>query len=83
MACGDRPGKLIDPLSCYYTHYSISLQPIAAFEHPAFQRMMHIASRATRGITLLNRKQTRDRVVSLFKSQMNDLKRRLNVRFHL
>lgn len=58
----------------------ITLQPIAALEHPSFQRMMHLASRATRGITLLNKKQTRDKIISLFKAQMNDLKRRLNVR---
>jgi hypothetical protein len=59
------------------------LQPIIALEYPSFQRMMHLASRSTRGISLLNKKQTRDSIVSLFKAQMKALKQRLNVRIIL
>jgi hypothetical protein len=56
------------------------LQPIAAFEYPSFQHMVHVASRATRGVQIPNRKQTRDEILSIFKTQMNKLKERLNVR---
>ena len=77
MAHRDRSGK------CFIYHYTVlnllSLQPIAAFEHPAFQRMIHLASRATRGITILNKKQSRDKIILIFKARMNDLKQCLNV----
>jgi hypothetical protein len=45
--------------------------------------MMHITSRATRGINIPNKKQARDEIISLFKDQMNKLKQRLNVRICL
>jgi hypothetical protein len=41
--------------------------------------MIGIASRATRGVKILNRHQTRDEVIALFKMQMNQLKIQLNV----
>jgi hypothetical protein len=53
---------------------------VAAFEHPAFQDLIHIASRATRTINIMSRKQTRTEIISLFKVQMSKLKERLNVR---
>lgn len=56
------------------------LQPIAAFKYPSFQHMVHVASRATRGVQIPNWKQTRDKILSIFKTQMNKLKERLNVR---
>jgi hypothetical protein len=59
--------------------HSCVLQPVAAFEHPSFQNMIHIASRATRDVKIPNRKQTREEIISLFKTQMNNLKDRLNV----
>jgi hypothetical protein len=40
---------------------------------------MNIASQATRGIKIPNKKQARDEIISLFKAQMNRLKQRLNV----
>ena len=52
---------------------------MAAFEHHTYQRMIHIASRATRGVQIPNRKQTRVEIIMLFKAQMNKLKERLNV----
>ena len=54
-------------------------QPISAFEHPSFQKMIHMASQATRGVKIPNRKQTRDEIIALFKTQMTKLKDRLNV----
>ncbi|KAH8980380.1 hypothetical protein EDB86DRAFT_2813725 [Lactarius hatsudake] len=54
-------------------------QPIQAFKNPAFKKMMDIASRATRGITLPAPKKTRGRIVHMFKQQMFLLKKRLNV----
>jgi len=41
--------------------------------------MILIASRATHGVNILNRKQTRDEIIALFKTQMHKLKERLNV----
>ena len=45
--------------------------------------MILIASRATRGVKILNRKQTRDELITLFKAQMHKLMERLNVRIYL
>jgi hypothetical protein len=53
---------------------------VVAFEHPAFQNLIHIASRATRTIDIMNRKQTRTEIILLFKAQMSKLKELLNVR---
>lgn len=54
-------------------------QPIQAFDHPAFQKMVNVAARATRGIKLPSRKQTRQEIMRMFKEQMKALKERLNV----
>ena len=43
--------------------------------------MISIAARATRGIKLDSRKQTRNAIMKMFKEQMKGLKERLNVRF--
>jgi hypothetical protein len=43
--------------------------------------MISIAARATRGIKLDSRKQTRKAIMQLFKEQMKGLKERLNVSF--
>ncbi|PPQ81719.1 hypothetical protein CVT26_007781 [Gymnopilus dilepis] len=55
-------------------------QPIQAFDHPKFQRMIDIASRATRGVKLPSRKQTRKEIICQFKMQMTALKECLNSR---
>ncbi|KAH9056773.1 hypothetical protein EDB87DRAFT_1566061 [Lactarius vividus] len=60
-----------------------SNQPIQVFKNPAFKKMMDIASRATRGITLLSPKKTRAHIIHMFKQQMILLKKRLNVCIHL
>jgi len=44
--------------------------------------MVSIAARATRGIKLESRKQTRKAIMQTFKEQMKGLKERLNVRFN-
>jgi hypothetical protein len=41
--------------------------------------MINIASRATRGINISNRQQTRNQIITLFKAQMNKLKEQLKV----
>ena len=55
------------------------LQPIQAFEHPKFQKMVNIAARATRAVKFPSRKQTRQAIIHQFKEQMKALKERLNV----
>ncbi|KAI0293023.1 hypothetical protein B0F90DRAFT_1582275, partial [Multifurca ochricompacta] len=54
-------------------------QSISAFEHPSFQHMIHLASRATRSIKIPNRKQMHDKIITLFKMQMTKLKDCLNI----
>ncbi|KAI1792038.1 hypothetical protein LXA43DRAFT_888178, partial [Ganoderma leucocontextum] len=55
-------------------------QPIQALEHPAFKNMIDIAARATEGVTIPNRKQTRKAIIDLFKANLTKLRERLNVR---
>ncbi|KAK0219520.1 hypothetical protein EDD85DRAFT_771112 [Armillaria nabsnona] len=55
-------------------------QPIDAFEHPAFKKMIHIASRASDGVRIPNRKQTRRAIMETFKRQLFFLRKRLQVR---
>ncbi|KAJ7920998.1 hypothetical protein B0H13DRAFT_1564375, partial [Mycena leptocephala] len=55
-------------------------QPIDAMTNPKFKIMIDIAARATEGVTILNRAQTREKVKQLFE-QMNLLKIRLHVSF--
>ncbi|KAF9544162.1 hypothetical protein CPC08DRAFT_621334, partial [Agrocybe pediades] len=54
-------------------------QPIACVDHPAFQEMINVAARATRGVTIPGRKKTRDAIIDEFHAQMNALSERLNV----
>ncbi|KAF8154640.1 hypothetical protein B0H34DRAFT_852330 [Crassisporium funariophilum] len=54
-------------------------QPIQAFKHPKFQKMVSIAARSTRGVKFPLRKQTRQEIIKQFKEQMKALKERLNV----
>ncbi|KAF9031027.1 hypothetical protein BJ165DRAFT_1339297 [Panaeolus papilionaceus] len=55
-------------------------QPIQAFDHPTFKRMINLAARATKGVQLPSRKQTRAEILRMFKEQMTALSERLNVR---
>jgi hypothetical protein len=59
---------------------SIQYKPIQALEHPTFHKMINIAARATNGVTIPNRKVTRDGIMDMFKAQMTHLKTRLSVR---
>ena len=54
-------------------------QPIQAFKNPRFKTMLDIASRVTRGISLLSPKQTRACIIHMFKQKMYLLRDRLNV----
>jgi hypothetical protein len=54
-------------------------QPIQAVDHPSFKKMIDIASRATNGVNMPDRKATRHEIMELFKLQMTKLKERLNV----
>ena len=80
MAHWNQPGMflLVNPWFCTY---NIINQPLQALEHPSFRKMVSIAARATRGIKLDSRKQTRNAIMKTFKDQMTGLKERLNVRF--
>ncbi|PPQ83391.1 hypothetical protein CVT24_006497, partial [Panaeolus cyanescens] len=54
-------------------------QPLQAFEHPTFKRMIALAARAIRSdVKLLSRKQTRAEILRMFKEQMKALGERLN-----
>ncbi|KAG6838993.1 hypothetical protein C0991_006762 [Blastosporella zonata] len=55
-------------------------QPLQAFEHPLFIRMMEIASRATRGVNIPNCKQMRASIMRLFNDQMCKLRECLQER---
>jgi hypothetical protein len=41
--------------------------------------MIQIAARATNGVTIPNRKATREEIMTMFKNQLTHLKERLNV----
>ncbi|KAH9041537.1 hypothetical protein EDB83DRAFT_2228222, partial [Lactarius deliciosus] len=56
-------------------------QPIQVFKHPAFTKMLDIASRANRSIRLPSPKQSRAQVIKMFKQQLCSLRDRLNVTF--
>ncbi|KAJ7730111.1 hypothetical protein DFH07DRAFT_756442, partial [Mycena maculata] len=55
-------------------------QPIDTLMHPKFKEMIDIAARATQGVNLPNREQTREAIIKLFHDQMTKLKIRLHVR---
>jgi hypothetical protein len=61
----------------------IILHPIQAIDHPAFQKMIAVAARATSGVILPNCNATCGEIMNLFKKQMTKLKERLNVSFPL
>ncbi|KAG2745644.1 hypothetical protein P692DRAFT_201719774, partial [Suillus brevipes Sb2] len=54
-------------------------QPIEALEHPAFKNMVDIAARATNGVILPDRRQTRRAIIDLFKQNLTNLCKRLLV----
>ncbi|KAJ3816180.1 hypothetical protein F5880DRAFT_1445250, partial [Lentinula raphanica] len=54
-------------------------QPIDALEHSSFHHMINIASRATAGVEIPNRKATRTYIIARFKKNLSDLCERLNV----
>ncbi|KAJ6521995.1 hypothetical protein B0H19DRAFT_859120, partial [Mycena capillaripes] len=77
----DRPAPYTDEL---FTEAALEWliatdQPIEALTNPYFKNMIDIAARATEGVNLPNRAQTRDQIKQLFYDQMNKLKIRLHV----
>lgn len=58
-------------------------KPIQALEHPSFHKMIGIAARATKSVTIPNRKSTREEILVMFRTQMTQLKNRFEVRFLL
>ncbi|KAF8338598.1 hypothetical protein F5887DRAFT_889826 [Amanita rubescens] len=53
-------------------------QPIQAFQHRTFKKMIDVAARATRGVNIPGGKRTREVIVKTFKEQMQALGERLN-----
>ncbi|KAF9229375.1 hypothetical protein BS17DRAFT_688220, partial [Gyrodon lividus] len=54
-------------------------QPIQAIDHPSFRKMINIASQATKGVVIPNRKATQAEIIDIFKRQMMRLLEHLNV----
>ncbi|KAG1796005.1 uncharacterized protein HD556DRAFT_1234915, partial [Suillus plorans] len=54
-------------------------QPIQALEHPKFQELIHVASRATNGVKIPGRKGTRAEIMRMFKNHLTRLRTTLNV----
>ncbi|KAF9555179.1 hypothetical protein CPC08DRAFT_643271, partial [Agrocybe pediades] len=54
-------------------------QPVACVDNPAFQDMIKIAARATKGVKIPGRMKARNAIIREFKAQMNSLSERLNV----
>ncbi|KAI0280549.1 hypothetical protein BC826DRAFT_924411, partial [Russula brevipes] len=54
-------------------------QPIHALEHPSFHNMVHVAARATSGVKIPSRHQTRRAVIETFKAQLIALRKKLTV----
>jgi hypothetical protein len=79
MACGHGPGRPFNSITKSPIHCCPS-QPIQALEHPKFQEMIDVASRATNGVKIPGRKATRGEIKRLFKDHLVRLKAQLNVR---
>ncbi|KAF8233429.1 hypothetical protein L208DRAFT_1266574, partial [Tricholoma matsutake] len=54
-------------------------QPIQAFEHLAFQNMIHIAACAMNRVKIPDHRQTRQEIIDTFKWQLTALQDKLNV----
>jgi hypothetical protein len=63
----------------YHIIFSCVLQPIQAFEHPSFQSMIQIAARATKGVKLPARRQSRQAIIDIYMGQLSFLRKTLNV----
>lgn len=74
----DRPGKPSFVSIKFSTNNAI-LQPLKAFQHPAFKNMIDIASYAPNGVNLPATKTTHQAIISLFLTNLAALKEQLNV----
>lgn len=55
------------------------MQPLQAFDHASFHKMIDIAARATKGINIPNRKASRKHIIELFKKNLDNLRLKLTV----
>ena len=62
---------------------NFKMQPIQALENSSFQKMIDVASRATKGVIIPNRKAARKHIIELFKKNLNNLRLKITVRFLL
>ena len=56
------------------------MQPLQAFDHPSFQKMIDITARATKDINIPNQKATRKHIIEVFKKNLDQLRIRFSVR---
>jgi hypothetical protein len=75
VACSDH--GITSLLTCFL------FQPLDALNHPAFKQMVHLAARATNGVKIPSRKQTRQVIIDTFKTNIRKLRQRLSVRLIL
>ena len=61
--------------SCHYTRF----QPIQALEHPSFQELVGVASRAKHGVDIPARKSTCSEILNLFKDYIIHLRTVLSI----
>ncbi|KAI6004192.1 hypothetical protein EDD15DRAFT_2156344 [Pisolithus albus] len=57
----------------------LSFEPVHALQHPAFEKMISIASKATNGVDIPTWKQTRQKIIDLFKTNLRNLRKHLQV----
>ncbi|KAJ3800208.1 hypothetical protein GGU11DRAFT_677809 [Lentinula aff. detonsa] len=57
-------------------------QPLWALQHPAYQNMIHVASRAMTTIQIPNRKVTWQEIMNMFWKFIEDTKGHFNVMLH-
>ena len=78
-----RPGTSFLWDGYYYCTDVHILQPLSAFEHPAYKKMINVASRTRDGVTIPSRKVARQEIIGMFNKYMLNLRAELNVRFIL
>ena len=71
-------GKLSHWCLCCLT--TCLFKPVDCLSHPKFREMIDVASRARDGVNISGQKQTRNEILSTFKTHLTKLRARLNVR---
>ena len=70
-------------LNILFSISDFKMQPLQAFDHPSFHKMIDVAARATKGINIPNRKASRKHIIALFKKNLDNLHLKLTVRLSL